>query len=53
MTVKELAKKAHCSASWIYHIARELDRLPTLEEVLARKNKVGRPNKYIKQEKEN
>jgi hypothetical protein len=43
MTVKEIAEKSGCSVSWVYAIARKLKRLPTVDEVRARKNKRGRP----------
>lgn len=46
MSVKELAKKCNCSKTWIYTICKQLGRLPTIEEVNARKGKVGRPSKY-------
>lgn len=45
MDVLEISKKAKCSVSWVYKIAKELGRLPTVEEVLARKGKRGRPPK--------
>ena len=46
MTVKDIAKKCNCSENWIYKIAKQLGRLPTVEEVNARKGKVGQPLKY-------
>lgn len=46
MTVNELSKKCGCSRTWIYAIAKKLGRLPTEEEVNARKGKVGAPIKY-------
>lgn len=46
MTAKELSKKCGCSQTWIYMLAKRLGRLPTEEEVNARKGKVGAPIKY-------
>lgn len=45
MTVKELAKKADCSIFRVYQLAQILGRKPTVEELLQRKGKVGRPPK--------
>lgn len=47
MTVKEIAEKAGCSLSWVYRVAKSLNRLPTVQEVLDRKKKHGRPPKYF------
>lgn len=46
MKVKELAKKARVSEARVYQLARMLDRLPTVEELIERKGKKGRPSKY-------
>lgn len=46
MTAKEIAKKADCSVSWVYDLRKELGRLPSVEEVMKRKGKKGRPVKY-------
>lgn len=46
MTVKELATKCECSKTWIYKMAKRLGRLPTYNEVMARKGKVGAPIKW-------
>jgi hypothetical protein len=48
ITVEELAKVANVSKSRIYQIKQKLGRMPTFEEVMERKGKVGRP---IKEEK--
>jgi hypothetical protein len=45
-SVKDLVEKTGRSKSWIYSLCKELGRLPTIEEVNERKNKVGRPKKY-------
>lgn len=47
MTVQEIAEKANVSVRRVYHIAKELGRLPTVAEVEARKGKRGRPQKYF------
>ncbi len=47
MTVKELAKATNTSISRIYQLARTLGRKPTIQEVLERKGKCGRPAKYF------
>lgn len=52
MTANELAKKCNCSRTWIYALAKRLGRLPTEDEVNARKGKVGAPLKY-KEKNEN
>lgn len=46
MTVKEIAKAVGCSQAWIYYVAKQLGRLPTVDELLARKGKRGRPKKW-------
>ncbi len=51
-TVKELAEKAGCSRAWVYKKAKQLGRLPTVEELLATKGKVGRKPKYFIREGE-
>lgn len=48
MTAKELAKAVGCSKSWVYYVAKQLGRLPTVEELLAKKGKCGRPQKWEK-----
>ena len=45
MTIDELAEITGRSRVTIYKVARRLGRIPTIEEVLNRKN--GRPRKYI------
>ena len=47
MTVKELAEATNCSVARIYQLAKQLGRKPTVEEVLQRKGKSGRPAKYF------
>lgn len=44
MTIDELAEITGRSRVTIYKVARRLGRIPTIEEVLNRKN--GRPKKY-------
>lgn len=44
MTVKELAELANVSMTTVYKRAKELGRLPTVEELKPRKH--GRPQKY-------
>ena len=44
MTIKELAEKTNRSVAVIYKVAKRLGRMPTIEEILNRKN--GRPKKY-------
>lgn len=46
MTAKEIAKKTNSSLRWIYDLRKELGRLPSVEEVMERKGKKGRPVKY-------
>lgn len=46
MTAKEVAEKCKCSVSLVYVVAKQLGRLPTEEEINARKGKNGRPLKY-------
>ena len=48
MTAKELAKAVGCSLTWVYVVAKQLGRLPTVEELLERKGKRGRPKKWEK-----
>lgn len=43
----ELAKKAGCSRTIVYRIAKMLGRRPTVEELVNRKHKIGRPLKYV------
>ena len=50
MTVKELAKAANCSQQRVYQMAQKLGRKPTVEELVQRKGKCGRPAKHFKQE---
>lgn len=47
MTIKELAKAANCSVARVYQVAQILGRKPTLEEILERKGKRGRPAKHF------
>ena len=47
MTAKEIAKSANCSLGWVYKLAKKLNRLPTVEEITERRNKKGRPPKYL------
>lgn len=44
MTAKELARITGRTTTVIYKLAKRLGRLPTVKEVLNRKN--GRPKKY-------
>ena len=46
MTVQELAEKANVTDRRVYQIAQKLGRLPTVDEIEARKGKRGRPKKY-------
>ena len=46
MTVQELAEEANVTERRVYQIAKQLGRLPTVEEIKARKGKRGRPRKY-------
>lgn len=46
MTIREIAEQSRLSERRIYQIAKQLGRMPTLEEVEKRKEKRGRPNKY-------
>lgn len=46
MTVKEISEKCNCSKSWVYALRKKLGRLPTVEEIMERKGKVGAPIKY-------
>lgn len=46
-TVKTIAEKTGRSPRWIYALCKKLGRLPTIEEVEARKGRKGRPIKYI------
>lgn len=50
MTVKELAKAANCSINRVYQLAQALGRKPTVEELLQRKGKCGRPPMHFKRE---
>lgn len=52
MTVQELAKETNVTEARVYQIAKQLGRLPTVEEIESRKGKRGRPKKY-KWEEEN
>jgi hypothetical protein len=50
----DIANKANCSVGRVYQLARELGRLPTVEELNQRKNKRGRPPIYYEfSQKEN
>ena len=49
MTAKDLAKEVGCTQSWVYYVAKQLGRLPTKEELLERKGKRGRPQKWEKE----
>jgi CTP-dependent riboflavin kinase len=51
MTVQELAEKANVTERRVYQLAKQLGRLPTIDEIESRKGKRGRPKKY-KQEEE-
>ena len=44
MTIKELAKESGKTEMSIYNLAKKLNRIPTLEEVISVKR--GRPKKY-------
>lgn len=46
MTIQELAKETNVTERRVYQIAKELGRLPTVEEIESRKGKRGRPRKY-------
>lgn len=44
LTVKELVKLTGKSKTTIYNLCKKLGRMPTVDEVMNRKN--GRPTKY-------
>lgn len=46
LTIKEIAETANVSISTVYRRAKELGRLPRVEEI--KKKKVGAPFKYKK-----
>jgi predicted transcriptional regulator len=46
MTVQELAEKTNVTEARVYQIAKQLGRLPTIDEIESRKGKRGRPKKY-------
>ena len=46
MTVQEIAEKANVTERRVYQLAKKLGRLPTVDEIEARKGKRGRPKKY-------
>ena len=46
MTVKEIAEMAKVTERRVYQLAKQLGRLPTVEEIEDRKGKRGRPKKY-------
>ena len=46
MTVQELAKETNLTEARVYQIAKQIGRLPTVEEINERKGKRGRPKKY-------
>ena len=50
MAVQQLADKTGVSIGRIYQLARRFGRLPTEQEVLERKGKRGKPQKYFLQE---
>lgn len=52
MTIKDIAQKCNCSTTWVYKVAKQLGRLPTVDDIMERKGKVGRKPKYYN-EKEN
>lgn len=52
MTVQELAEKANVTERRVYQLAKQLGRLPTVEEIESRKGKRGRPKKYKWEESE-
>lgn len=52
MTVQELAEKANVTERRVYQLAKQLGRLPTVEEIESRKGKRGRPKKYEWEESE-
>jgi hypothetical protein len=47
VTIQELAKEANVTERRVYQIAKELGRLPTIDEVESKKGKRGRPKKYV------
>ncbi|MBO7230075.1 MAG: hypothetical protein J6V20_01510 [Bacteroidaceae bacterium] len=50
MTVKQLAEESKVTERRVYQIAKQLGRLPTVDEIEARKGKRGRPKKYESEE---
>lgn len=46
MTIKELAEEAGVTERRVYQIAKKLGRMPTIDEIMSRKGKRGRPKKY-------
>ena len=47
LSIEEIAKACGKSVRTVYRRARELGRLPTLEEMKAPRPKTGRPRKYF------
>lgn len=46
LTAKQIAEKSGKKIWKVYYLANKLGRLPTVEELLAYKGKIGRPAKY-------
>ena len=47
LSIEEIAKACGKSVRTVYRRARELGRLPTLEEMKEPRPKTGRPRKYF------
>lgn len=50
MTAKEVAEKSKMPLWKVYYVARKLGRLPSVDEIVNWKQKVGRPLKYTTKE---
>ena len=53
MTVKEIAKEANVKVWKVYHIAKQLNRLPTTQEILNWRKRGRPPKSWEITEKEN
>ena len=49
LTAKQLSEITGKKLWKVYYVARKLNRLPTVEELLTYKGKVGRPTNYNKE----
>lgn len=53
MTVKEIAEQANVPRWKVYHIRKQIGKVPTVDEVRNYHRKAGRPIKYELKECEN